>query len=276
MRDERSFEVPRPLLARLTAPGGAPVARLVEAGGAAVMVVPGRYCVSYLLLGEGAIAVADVGSTGDIPRLLAALDWLGRPPSEVRLVVPTHLHFDHVMGVDAFARRVGAAVSLGRVAHEHVTVGRPLRFPGGPGLLRAIPTWIMQGMPVPPLEDWRGGLDFGTPWGRDAFRAPLAQALDDGAELPGFPGWTVLSTPGHADDAICLHHAGAGFLVSGDTVRNFCGGEWCPLLVDREAYERTKERLAGLRVEIVFPAHGPVLEGPSVIARLRTMRFPMP
>jgi glyoxylase-like metal-dependent hydrolase (beta-lactamase superfamily II) len=263
------FTVPRPLLARLTAPAGPPAARLVEHNGAAVMAVPGRYSVTYLLLGPDAVVVVDVGSAADVPLVLRALAWLGRPPAQVRAVVPTHLHFDHVMGVDALARRLGVPVLLGDVAAAHVRAGRSPRFPGGWRVWRAILTWPMQGLPFFPLADWRGGLDFGFPWARNQFRAPLAPPLADGVALPGPPGWTVLHTPGHADDALCLYHAAARFLVAGDTVRNFLGGEWNPLLVARDAMRTTRARLSTLEVETVFPAHGPVLEGPGVLARLR-------
>jgi glyoxylase-like metal-dependent hydrolase (beta-lactamase superfamily II) len=188
-------------------------------------------------------------------------------------VVPTHLHFDHVMGVDALARRLGAPVLLGDVAAAHVRHGVAPRDPSGWRLWRAVLTWPMQGLPFPPLADWRGGLGFGFPWARNAFRAPLGPPLADGAALPGLPGWAALATPGHAPDAIGLYHAGARFLVAGDTVRNFLGGEWNPLLADPAAMRRTRARLAALPVETVFPAHGPVLEGPDVLARLRDPVF---
>ena len=263
------FPAPRPLLARLTAPAGPPAARLVERGGAAVMAVPGRYSVTYLLLGPQAVLVVDVGSAADVAPVLRALDWLGRPAAQVRAVAATHLHFDHVMGIDVLARRLGVPVLLGSVGAAHVRAGRPPRYPHGWRLWRAILTWPMQGLPFFTLADWRGGMGFGFPWARNAFRAPLAPPLHDGAALPGLPGWTALHTPGHADDAICLHHAAAGFLIGGDTVRNFLGGEWNPLLVDAAAMRATRARLCRLGVTTVFPAHGPLLEGPDVLAHLR-------
>jgi glyoxylase-like metal-dependent hydrolase (beta-lactamase superfamily II) len=263
------FVVGRPLLARLTAPAGPPAARLVERAGAAVMALPGRYSVTHLLLGPDAVVVVDVGSSSDVELVLRALDWLGRPARQVRAVVPTHLHFDHVMGIDPLALRLGVPVLLGDVAAAHVRVGRAPRYPSAWGLWRAVLTWPMQGLPFPPLADWRSGLDFGFPWARNAFRAPLGAPLGDGAALPGLPGWSVLATPGHAPDAIALYHAAARFLVAGDTVRNFLGGEWSPLLADPEAMRRTRARLTRLPVETVFPAHGPVLEGQGVLARLR-------
>ena len=134
----------------------------------------------------------------------------------------------------------------------------------------------MQGAPRATLQDWRVGLGFGFPWSENRFRADLAPALDHGAALPGAPGWTVLHTPGHADDAVCLHHAAAGFLVAGDTARNFNGGEWNPLACDAAAYQQTQAQLRALEVEVVFPGHGPIVEGPRALQRLRHLPRFMP
>jgi len=236
------------------------------------LALPGRYSVTYLLLGPDAVAVVDVGSADDVPRILDALAWLGRPLTDVRYVLPTHLHFDHMMGIDALARRLGAPVALGRTAYEHVRRGLRLRFPGRLRLWRAVATWPLQGMPFFTRDDWRRGLGFGFPWARNRFAAAMGPVLESDAELPDLPGWRVVATPGHADDAIALHHPDQGLLVPGDTVRNFLGGEWNPLLVDEVAFARTRRRLEGLPVEVVFPGHGPVLEGVGVLKRLRTPR----
>jgi glyoxylase-like metal-dependent hydrolase (beta-lactamase superfamily II) len=267
---------PRPLLARLTTRSGPPEARHLSRAGAEVLVVPCRYSVTYVLLGRRAAIAVDVGSIADVPRILDALRWIGRSPAELRTVLPSHLHFDHVMGVDALARSVGASVALARPAWEHVVEGRPLRFPSRSGDLRSIATWPMQGMPFPPLADWVHGLDFGTPWGRDRFTARLGPVLGHGSRLPGLPGWKVLLTPGHSDDSLCLYHDASGILVAGDTVRNFYGGEWNPLAVDAEAYERSREQLCRLDVSAILPAHGPVIEGPGLPRWLLRVPYPIP
>ena len=231
---------------------------------------------TYLLLAPGVVGVVDVGSQADIPIILDALRELGRSPSEVRWIAPTHLHFDHVMGIDAFARRLGVPVLLGRVAHEASLGRRRLRFPSRLQLLRAVATWPLQGMPFPPLADWREGLGFGFPGAPNRFRAAPHPPLDDGASLPGLAGWVLLDGPGHADDAVLFHNPAAGFLVAGDTVRNFHGGEWNPLLCDREDYARTRARIRSLPVGTIFPAHGPILDGPDPVARLRSFPWWVP
>ncbi len=266
----------RPLMARLSAPPGPAEARLVQRGSAAVLAVPGRYCVSYLLLGPRSVTAVDVGSAADLPQILAAMNWLGRPSQSLRQVIPSHLHFDHIMGVDALARRCGAQVLLGRTARQAVAGQRRLRWPPKRNLPRGFVTWLMQGMPLLPAEDWHDGLDFGFPWGKNRFQAPLAPALDHGDAVPGLPGWVLLETPGHADDAVALYHRQARFLVAGDTARNFLGGEWNPMICDRQAFARTRELLQQLSVETLFPAHGPLLQGPRVLWRLREVPAYLP
>jgi len=115
-------------------------------------------------------------------------------------------------------------------------------------------------------------MDFGFPWSRNRFRAALAPLLDDGPPLPGMPGWGVLATPGHADDAICLYHRKAAFLVAGDTARNFLGGEWNPIVTCRKQFSQTRRRLRRLPVSLVGPGHGPMLEGNDIIHRLHRVR----
>jgi len=276
MKDVIRLGVPKPRLAQWLAPAGAPEGRRVTRDGADVLAVPGRYSVTYILVAPDGLGIVDAGSHADVPRILEAIAWLGRSPGDVRWVMPSHLHFDHLMGLDALARRVGAPIALGAIAHATVTEGRAPRFPAWPYLLRAVPTWPLQGLPFPPWEDWREGLDFGFPWGRNRFRAPVLPPLAHGSALAGFPGWRLWDGPGHADDAILLHHAEAGFLVCGDTIRNFFGGEWNPLVCDRNDERRTRALIRSLHVTVIFPGHGPILEGPGVVARLRRLPPWMP
>lgn len=269
-------KVPRPLLARLLSPPGPPELLRRRAAGADVVALPGRYSVTYLLLGPQAVAAVDVGSAGDVPRIVAALRWLGRSTADLRWVVPTHLHFDHVMGVDKLAAETGAQVALGRRSWEAAAEGRRLRYPPRLRLWRALPTWPMQGLPFLHREDRSQGLTYGTPWGDNRFSAPLAPPLQHGATLDGLPGWTVLHTPGHSDDSLCLWHAAAGFLVCGDTLRNFCGGEWNQLVTDPVDFAGTQTQLRALDVKAIFPGHGPLMEGPDVLQRVRVLPFWMP
>jgi glyoxylase-like metal-dependent hydrolase (beta-lactamase superfamily II) len=239
--------------------------------GASVAVVPGRYCVSYLILGPRFVVVVDVGSIADVPDILNTLKDLGRATDQVRYVIPSHLHFDHVMGIETLCRETGASVALTRSAHEALESRTTLRYPTArrDGLY-LLGGWVMQGMPLPVSRDLREGRAFGFPNSANPF-SRLGLVLNGGCRIPGIPGWVVLETPGHADDALALFHRKSGYLVTGDTVRNFLGGEWNPVQVDPNAFRETASRLKSLPVRAVFPGHGPVLEGPDVLDRLRVI-----
>lgn len=257
---------PAPLLARWFAPAGPAELTVVEAGGQRVVCVPGRYCVTTVIAGPEKLVMVDVGSAADLPRLRAVAEWLHKP---VGLVIVSHLHFDHVLGVDAAAEQFGAELGLGQVSWVYVAGKRGIRKPQNISVRAWFWMWLWQGMPFFAREDLPRGLRFGLPWADHPFGARLGPRLCDGDFVPGLDGWEVLETPGHADDAICLLHRGAGLLVAGDTARNFQGGEWNPLVTDFAAFRNTIARLKSLQVQAVFPAHGPVIAGDRILQRLR-------
>jgi glyoxylase-like metal-dependent hydrolase (beta-lactamase superfamily II) len=256
---------PPPLAVRF-APAGPPHPTRVEAGPVRVTSVPGRYGVTHLIEGQAGLALVDVGSIADLPRLAGVIEQLGRP---VRLVIPSHFHFDHILGLDAAAQRFGAPVALPALAWAHLQGGRRLRWTR---LLRAsrvfFQTWLWQGLPLFAREDLPMLKRFGFPWADNRFGAPIGPVLRDGEALEGFPGWKILETPGHSDDSFCLHHPQAGFLVCGDTIRNFQGGEWNGIVTDAVAYARSQRRLRVLPIQAVFPGHGPVIMAPEALQQL--------
>jgi glyoxylase-like metal-dependent hydrolase (beta-lactamase superfamily II) len=246
-------------LARRLCPAGPAQPGELRAGGARVVVVPGRYSVSYLLEGPRALTLVEVGSLADLPGLERAVAWLGKPVAQV---VPTHLHFDHCLGLDRAAVAFGAELGLPPVSRAAVADRRPLRGPPPRAVPEFFVPWVWQGLPVFAPGDFQEGLRLGVFRWRFRPRARLGPALEDGAELPEAPGWRVLHTPGHSDDSLCLWHAEGGLLVAGDSLRNYQGGEWNPLLTELAAYRRSQARLTALPVARVLPGHGPTFAGP--------------
>lgn len=264
------FPAPRPIAARLTTLAGPPSVRLVSGTGVAVLALPNRYSVTYLLLSKDSVGIVDAGSNEDVPRILDALRWLGRPRNQVRFVAVSHFHFDHVMGVETLANRLGCPIAVSRPAFDAFHGGAPLRLPTRKAIWPFLQGWAMQGFPFFSVADWQIVRRFLAPAGTNPMNSEL-MPLDHGSPLPGLPGWRTLITPGHCDSAMTLYHRRAGFLVTGDTVRNFQGGEWNPIQVDHEAMLTTRAMLTPLPIRAVFPGHGPVLEGADLMARLKIL-----
>ena len=259
------FPSPRPLSTWLLSRDGLPRVRVLSGGGTVAVALPNRYSMTHLLLSGD--AVVDFGSNEDVPRVLEALRWLGRTPSQVRAVVVSHFHFDHVMGIDALAQRAGCPVAVSRRAWQSFNGGARLRPPPARSTGVLLWGWAVQGFQLLPASDRAVLHRYLDPAGQNPFASPLLP-LDDGQELPGMPGWQALWTPGHADDAQALFHREAGFLVTGDTIRNFGGGEWNPVQCDPEAMQQTRRRLSALPVRAVLPGHGPVMEGERILDRM--------
>jgi glyoxylase-like metal-dependent hydrolase (beta-lactamase superfamily II) len=254
-----------PLLARWTAPAGPALPRLTFCGGARVLSVPGRYTVSHLIEGPEGIVVMDLGSAEDIQWVGKAAEWLGKP---VKMLVPSHLHFDHCVGIEPASASLNAEVALSAPAMELVKTGSRSRGPKFSTLHHFWVPYLWQGLPGPGKGDLPGGLGFGFPWSKNRF-SRIEHELRDGEPVPFLDGWTALFTPGHTDECVSLYHREAGFLVCGDTIRNYQGGEWDPIVTDFDAYARTRDRLNALDIQAIFPGHGPVIAGRGVMGTLK-------
>jgi len=81
----------------------------------------------------------------------------------------------------------------------------------------------------------------------------------DGLELTvGDQPATLLHTPGHSEDSICIFLPATGTLFSGDTLYRISDH----LGAYPKVYAHSLERLAGLAVRTIYPGHGqPVRDG---------------
>lgn len=256
-----------PAVARWLAPAGTAEPRIFLGPGTEVVVLPGRYGVTYLIQAGNQAMVVDMGSASDVPDVIEAVRWVRKTGAHLVGVAISHLHFDHLMGADALAGRLGCPIRVQARAWEAFQGGTPLRYPKAAHLKPLLEAWLYQGLPLLTAEDLRWIRTKGLLHQVNPFTAPVTSLPLEGP-IPDLPGWEVIPTPGHSDDSACLFHRESGFLVTGDTVRNYLGGEWNPVLIDPVAYQRSRERLLSLPVRAIFPGHGPVIQGEEPLRRL--------
>jgi len=221
----------------------------------------------YLLVGERITAI-DPGAPCVARRMVAHVtEQLGRPASDIAWVAVTHYHVDHVAGLPELVKLTGCRVALPAGAMAHIRDGKPLQFPPA----RRWPFMITGNKhtrnPMPSLRDLREMARIGLPFGNQTLPVEVDAWLDEGDQLPGAPGWTVLHTPGHTFDSLCFWHEPSGSLIAGDTVlgSHLIGPRANPFYISRTTTIATLQRLADLPVQRLYTAHGRNFTGENLL-----------
>ena len=202
---------------------------------------------SYLLEESGEITIVDAGAPGywtDLPKELAAM---GRSMTDIRALVLTHAHIDHVGFAERLRRERRVPVSV------HELDAKMARGEAKPQNQK------MLGVGLAALRFVRFALAKGM------LRAtPIVEVatFGDGATLdvPGAP--RVIHVPGHSEGSAALHVPSRGMLFVGDafTTLNVLSGRVGPQLApfgsDLPRARESLARLERIDAAVVLPGHG--------------------
>jgi glyoxylase-like metal-dependent hydrolase (beta-lactamase superfamily II) len=203
---------------------------------------------SYLVEESGEVTVVDAAMSGlyrDIPNELAAM---GRTVADVRTLVLTHGHTDHIgfaerlrrdRGLTVWVHELDAALARGEVPNPSKGFG-PVRL--GPLL-----GFLWYGM-------LHGGLR--------TTKVQEVATFGDGATLdvPGSP--RVVLTPGHTPGSAALHFTSHDALLLGDAFATYAvttgarGPQVAPFTADAREAVASLARLEGIAADVVLPGHG--------------------
>jgi glyoxylase-like metal-dependent hydrolase (beta-lactamase superfamily II) len=207
----------------------------------------------YLFEEAGAVTIVDAGMPGYWNALPAELAAMGRSLDDVRAVVLTHAHTDHI----GFAERIRAERGVPIRVHELDELRAKGQVPGPSRL---------GGFKLAPLL---GFLAFALRNGMLRVPPILEVAtFADGATLdvPGAP--RVIHVPGHTAGSAALHFAQRDAICVGDAfvTRNVISGASGPQLfpnfnTDNEQAFASLARLDRVEARVVLSGHGPVWDG---------------
>lgn len=151
---------------------------------------------AFFVDGDDGITLVDVGWASAPAKLLKALAHQGRAITDLKRIVITHAHPDHVRGLAELRRHVAAEVLIHAGDAGWLRRGR---VPAG-GRSGVVGTLL----DAVPLLHW-------TPVQPDGH-------LNDGEVITGSNGLRVIHTPGHSPGHVVLFHEPTKTLLTGDAV----------------------------------------------------------
>jgi glyoxylase-like metal-dependent hydrolase (beta-lactamase superfamily II) len=244
---------------------------------------------TYVITGDAGLAVVDVGSTGAADDVKAFIKRdLGSDVKDVRTILVTHFHFDHIGGIGRFLLFAAddAKVFFHRRVKDYLEGRRALSpmknwcTAFGPtawksaGYVRKLSHLHFESLAGIPLPALRKLSTLPYPMDRFVF-------FDgDGARRyrAGFDGWEVIETPGHTEDSLCFYDGEAEELVCGDLMVNMDKrgkGRLNSFYASKEGVVESFDfLLRNVKVKTIYPGHGePVQSEGNVLLGVDTLAF---
>jgi len=193
---------------------------------------------SYLIKTETGCFLIDTGIAKKRDQLEREVQEAGCRPGDLKLIIITHGHIDHVGNAAYLRDKYGAKIVMHR---------------GDSGMVESGDMFV----------DTRGGVMIGLVGAlmkilglSDYERYTPDIYLEDGQDLSTYGlDAAVIHTPGHSEGSICVHTA-EGDLFCGDLFNNTKKPEKASLIQDPDKLEASVEKLRALEFKTVYPGHG--------------------
>ncbi len=197
------------------------------------------------LLGKpqsGDLSLVDAGLMGKGRYKMSALTEAGVRPADIKRVIMTHTHLDHI----GCLREILDAIPSAEV-WVHTLEAEPLER-GDESTVYGMDMFRQMCQTQYRLKD-------------GAFTFKVDHRIEDAEELRiGGEAWTVLHIPGHSAGGIALYDAANGILIPGDVVyADYSIGRFDLHGANARALNDSLLRLSDLKVKVLLPGHNRVL-----------------
>lgn len=214
-------------------------------------IIPGLVNVYVLETGDG-LALLDTGFPGSALKILDGVRALSRRPNDVRHILLSHAHPDHIGSAAALKRETGATVWAHSVDVPIIEAGTGFRpVVASPGLHNRIVTRLLLGR-ITAVEPTK-----------------VDRCIEDGTSPPLLPDLVAMHAPGHCAGQVAFHwRRHGGILFTADTCVNQFGLTLPPACEDIALARKSLARLSKLDFEMICFMHGrPVTSGGDRIFR---------
>ena len=189
-------------------------------------------CNTYVIKGSPGIII-DPGSPGYLTPLVSSMKKDGIDPSDIGIIVNTHLHIDHCGANEAFKELSGAKIAFHPVQKKNYQ----MVVVDGMRLLGMEPVWF--------TEDY---------------------LLDDSRLTSGNIELELIQSPGHSPDCVCFYLRKDKMLICGDVLFEMNTGRVDLPGGDADDLRKSIEALSQLDIELLLPGHMGVVAGAGKVA----------
>ncbi len=211
----------------------------------------------YLLLGDKGNALIDTGVSDKAGFMIEAIKKAGLRPGDLKYIIVTHTHFDHVGSLAELKQKTGAKVIVQEQEKDFLQQGftpLPLGTNQFFRLLIAMAGW---------LKVSKGSFDGVTP---DVI---VHNRFDLG--IIGLNGY-LLHTPGHTAGSLSVVIEDKDCIV-GDTLFNILPGRIFPPFADHpEKIPVSWQALLDTGCERFYPSHGGVISRERLTTTIRNLK----
>jgi glyoxylase-like metal-dependent hydrolase (beta-lactamase superfamily II) len=194
----------------------------------------------FLIDSPDGCTLIDSGFPGNLDKILLKLGKLGKQPRDIRHIVLTHAHPDHIGSFAALKRATGADAYMHPADAPIATTGsgfRPLK--AAPGVM----TGILFRLFVRPV--------------RSVEAASIEHRVEDGQQLEIADGLTAIHVPGHcAGQLALLWPQHGGVLFAADACSNMMGLGLSLGYEDIEEGKRSLKKLTARNFQVACFGHG--------------------
>lgn len=185
------------------------------------------------------LALVDAGFPGKASVVFDAIRQLGRTPRDLRHLIFTHGHPDHIGSAAAIVRETGATTYMHVVDAPFAETGGPFRpMDPAPGLvMRTAYRFVWH--PQERMEPVR-----------------IDPHVADGETLPVAGGLRAVHVPGHCAGQVAFLWQDGRLLIAGDVGTNILGLDDPVGFEDIEEGRRSQRKIAALRFDAVVFGHG--------------------
>lgn len=229
--------------------------------------IPARAANTYLVEGQNGLVLVDTGLPGSEKRILNAVRKLGRKPDEIKLVLLTHRHPDHIGSVAALKKETSATIASHPFEKPYVAGTLVVSMPRAWSMrgqiarrLIAVTQWTMRFLRIIKYR----------PLHVDK-TADEDSVLDD-AGIDGSVVWT----PGHTKGSITLFLNRPKVAIVGDLLRGKRGRLVEPMLMESISQTHASVgRVLELGPELICPGHGKPLPASAVKLGMKAIVRPV-